>query len=273
LAKISIKNGELDDAEDYIEAAVRLNPKDSETQFFYGKIMGLQAKASNIFRKMGYAKKLHKGFKAAVEISPNNIEYRRSLITFHLIAPSIIGGDKSEALKQAFAIEKLDGLAGSCALLQVYAQLEKYEELDSVFNDAVNRYPHEPELFYHRGLIFQKDEKYQDALTNFNKAAVMTTTSIKQHQAKYNALYQVGRTSILSKSHYDEGEKALIQYIAEVKLTPSMISMRWAQYRLANIWEAKGDEISAIKLYKEVIKEAMDSELKKKGKNRLKNLS
>ncbi|SFC89744.1 tetratricopeptide repeat protein [Pseudoalteromonas denitrificans] len=273
LAQIAVKNNQLDEAEKYIEIAEKMNPKSDEVQYFYGMIMGLQAKESSIFSKMGYVNKMHEAFRAAVEISPEKVDYRRRLMGFHLMAPSLMGGDIDEALKQAFAIKKLDVLSGASALIQVYAKLEDHEKLENVFNNALKLFSNEPELFYRRGMYFQQQKDYVKALKDLHKAADMTTSTTRQYESKFNALYQIGRISVISEGHFDEGEKALKQYIEGTEVTSSMIEKDWAKYRLANIFEAKGDKKAAIALYKEIVKQTKNSDLKSKGEKRIKKLS
>jgi tetratricopeptide (TPR) repeat protein len=272
LALIASKEGKLDDAEDFIDRAIKLNPKNADLQYVYAEIMGKQAEDASIFSVLGYIKKIKKAFTTAVELAPKNIKYRRGLIQFHIHAPGMIGGDIELALKHALDLKGLDALAGSIALLQVYQQMENQAKFDNELKTAMLDFVDEPELYYQLGIYYQQQERYGDAFTYLRKASSLATATDEQRNAKYNAIFQVGRTSILSESNLDEGKKALTQYFNEAVITSSMPTKDWAKFRLANITEIQGRNEKAIALYKDLIQESSDIDLQKQLKKRIKNL-
>ena len=273
LALIAAKSGEWDEAEDYIVQATELDAKNAEVQFTYAKIMAEQAEASSIFSLSGYIKKVKKAFIAAVELAPENIEYRRALIQFHLNAPSMLGGDLDEALKHAHALKRINGLAGTSDLIQVYGKMEKTTKFDEEVKMAMKSFADEPELYYQLGLYYQENESFSEALIYFRQAANMATSTEEQYNAKYSAIFQLGRTSILSDSNFDEGKEAFTRYLNEANVSSEMPSKNWAKFRLANIVEAQGEESKAIRLYKDLIQESSDKSLQKEITKRLKKIS
>lgn len=273
LAKIALKMGNIDDAEDYSDKAIELNSKDAYAQFVYGEIMAKQAETASIFSVMGYIKKVKTAFTAAVNLEPQNTKYHRTLILFHINAPSMVGGDIDEALKLAQNLKKFDDLSGTSALIHVYGHMEHKEKFDEVLKIAMLDFADEPELFYQIGLYYQKQENYSEALTYLHKAATMVTPTDEQRDAKYRAIFQVGRTSILSESNFEDGEKALVQYINEANISSTMPSKNWAKFRLANIAEAKGKKSKAMQIYKDLVQESADMDLQKQVKKRIKKLS
>ena len=112
LAKIALQQQEFDDAEEYIEQALKFAANQAEIHFDAALIMAAQAQNSSIFSAPGYAKKSLNGFKMAVQLAPSNLQYRQGLMTFYLAAPGIVGGDEALALVEALAIEKIDPVAG-----------------------------------------------------------------------------------------------------------------------------------------------------------------
>ena len=272
LAKIYFDQGDLDKAESYIEDAKDLNETNSEIHFFHGKVMAKQSQNVNMFSKMAYAKDILKAFTAAVKFSPDNVEYRQHLLTLHLVAPSILGGDTNIALEQAIAIKKLDAKSGAVALIKVYAKRDETEKLDEIYHQAVNDFPEEPALYYHRGMFYQQEEDFGNAVTELGIAAKLSVTTEKQLKSKYMAIYQLGRTSVLSENYLNEGENALNQYIAEADIQEYMPAKDWAKFRLANIIELKGDRAKAKALYEEVQHETNDKDLQSKAQKRMKKL-
>lgn len=273
LTKIALVNGELDDAEQHIKDAVKASPERGELHFEYAKVMAAQAEASSIFSKMGYAKKVLKGFTKAAKYSPENIKYRRSLMSFHLMAPGLAGGDKEEALNQALAIQSLDPLSGVTALMQVYTQTENTEKMAEIEQVALSTYSNEPEVHYQRGMIFLQQEDFQAAREHLSKATSLVANTERQLNAKHMAMYQLGRSSVLSKSHFDEGVAALTYYIDEVEVSGSMPDKSWAKFRLANLAEFQGNKTKAKTIYNEILQETSDSKLKKKAKKKVRKLS
>jgi tetratricopeptide (TPR) repeat protein len=215
LALIASTSGKLDKAEKYIEKTIELNAKGADVQFTYAEIMAKQAEAASIFTLTGYIKKVKKAFIAAVELNPENIKYRRALIQFHINAPGMLGGNIDEALKHAQELKRVDALSGTIALIQVYGQMGDDDKFDEELKKAVLNFVNEPELYYQLGLYYQENESFNEALIYFRKAANMATATEKQQNAKYSAIFQLGRTSILSDSNFVEGKEAFIRYLNE----------------------------------------------------------
>ena len=273
LALIAAKSGEWDEAEEYIKQAIELDAKNAEVQFTYAKIMAEQAEASSIFSLTGYIKKVKKAFIAAVELAPENIEYRNTLIQFHLNAPSMLGGDLDEALKHAHALKRINALAGTSVLIQVYRKMGKTTKFDEEVKMAMQNIADEPELYYQLGLYYQENESFNEAFIYFRQAANMATSTEKQQDAKYSAIFQLGRTSILSDRNFDEGKEAFTQYLNEANVSAFMPSKNWAKFRLANIIESQGEESKAIRLYKDLVQESSDKSLQKAIQKRIEKIS
>ncbi|ARD44816.1 tetratricopeptide repeat protein [Colwellia sp. PAMC 21821] len=273
LALIAAKSGEWDEAEEYIKQAIELDAKNAEVQFTYAKIMAEQAEASSIFSLTGYIKKVKKAFKAAVELAPENIEYRSTLIRFHINAPSMLGGDINQALQHAQVLKGINALAGTIALIQVHGKMENTIKFNEEIKMAALNFVNEPELYYQLGLYYQENESFNEALIYFRKTANMATSTEKQQDAKYSAIFQLGRTSILSDSNFDEGKDAFTQYLNEANVSASMPSKNWAKFRLANIIESQGEESKAIRLYKDLVQESSDKSLQKAIQKRIEKIS
>jgi hypothetical protein len=66
--------------------------------------------------------------------------------------------------------------------------------------------------------------------------AISKNTEIKESVvAKYNALYQLGRTSVLGENNVDAGINALNEYIGEAPDIDCIEPKPWAEFRLANL--------------------------------------
>ncbi|MBQ4862571.1 hypothetical protein J8L98_12820 [Pseudoalteromonas sp. MMG013] len=272
LARIAFERHQLDDAENYIIKAIQLDDKNAHAHFVFADIAAKQADAASVFSIMGYLEKVKQGLTLAVEFSPNNVEYRESLIQYHMHVPTILGGDLKVGLKHAHALKKVSPLLGATALIQVYGKMGDEEKLSQISKLGMRDFGDEPQFHYQLGIYHQTQGRYADALVRFRKATELDTNTPEQSRAKYRALFQIGRTSVLSERDLDEGEKALKQYLNEAVISNKMPTKEWTKFRLANILEAKGLKLKAKRLYQDLANYVVDDELKKQLTNRIKKL-
>ncbi|PCI58704.1 MAG: hypothetical protein COB35_13145 [Gammaproteobacteria bacterium] len=271
LARINAKLKEWDDAEDHIKAALKLAPKNAYVQNLSGKIYGAIAQNASIFSALGYAKKCLKGFRKSVELTPQNIEYRQALMSFYLGAPSIAGGDEDLAMENAQAINKLDSKQGYIAIGEVLSATEDNKALTQHLANTPDSIQNDSEVLLGKGFIYQQQKDYHQALSNF-KLAAENAKNIADEEIltiKYQALYQLGKTSDLSKQQLAQGITALTQFIEKAPINKRLASKEWAQFRLANLIAKQGDKSKAKSLYQLVAKNTDDKQLRKKVKAQL----
>jgi len=152
LARIALQEGELDDAEDYIEKAQKLGPNQAATQFYFAQIMAIQAMQASMFKAPSYAKKSQGGFLRALELNPDNVEYHQGLMSYYLQAPAFMGGDKQLALVEAELISKINPLQGYIAFASVYQASNEEVKVEQTFIDATNSFPDSAQIKYVRGM-------------------------------------------------------------------------------------------------------------------------
>jgi len=271
LGKIALAEGELDDAEEYIEKAQKLSPKDAEVQFDTARIMGAQAQDASIFSAAGYASKSLEAFKKAAQLEPDSVKYRRGLMNFYLQAPGIVGGDDKLAMDEALAISELNPIEGFVALASVYQNTKEEQKLQLLYQSAEKEFPNSAQIAYSRGMYYQSLEKFELAIADFRNVQTMQAEN-EEDVSIFAALYQIGRNSVLSKTNTEEGIKALHRFINTAPTHNSLPSIPWAKFRLGLLYVNKGDKESARKLYKEAKTETNDKTLQKKLKKKLRRL-
>jgi len=271
LARINAKLKNWDDAEDHIKAALKLAPKNAYVQNLSGKIYGSIAQNASIFSALGYAKKCLKGFEKAVILTPENIEYRQALMSFYLGAPSIAGGDEELAMKNAQAINKLDIKQGYIAIGEVLSATKDKKALTQHLANTPDNIQNDAEVLLGKGFIYQQQKNYHQALSHFQRAAenAKNITDEEILTIKYQALYQLGKTSDLSKQQLAQGITALTQFIERAPVNKRLASKEWAQFRLANLIAKQGDKSKAKSLYQLVAKNTDDEDLKDKAEDLL----
>ncbi len=173
LGKIALNQGELDDAEEYIEAAQILAPINAEIHFDLAQIMGSQAQDASIFSVTGYIRKSLEGYKKAAQLEPEMISYRQGLMGFYLAAPGIVGGDKELAMVEAKAIAELDQMMGIVAIANVYQATGLHQKLKELYENAQESFPDNPRIIFSRGMYHQSQEKFDLAITDFRNIQTM----------------------------------------------------------------------------------------------------
>ncbi len=269
LARIALKKKDIDEAEELIEEAEELAPKDAEIQFYYGIVNGEIAQEASIFTALGYAKKTRKAFAKAVVLEPDSIAYRQALMSYHIAAPGIAGGDKEVALEQAKAIKVLDLKKGLMALARVYAADEDEDAIDDLYTSLPESLRFDPEILIQKAFYLQRKENFKEATAVF-KLVVKHAADNKEFQnSKFHATYQIGRSSVLSEANLDEGIEKLNSFIDKAPAGDGLPSLDWAKFRLANLIELKGDKKQARSIYKQLKKITKDKSLIKAIKKAL----
>lgn len=269
LAKIAM-NDNLDQAEEWIEKAVKLAPDNAQAHFIRGRVMGQQA-SNAIFSALSYAKKSKASFIKAVELQPSQIEYHIGLMQFYLQAPSIAGGDIDAAKQQVKAIQQLDGKAGIKAEVDFLVATDARQQAQAVLVQAQLDYPTSPDFYFKAGVLQVAEEKFALAMENFTKASQLEVSEPKDLQTKYAAMYQLGRAAVLSKTNLEQGVNALSQYIDNAPIDGDAVPKHWAQFRLANLYVLQNNKAEAKSLYQSLAK-VDDKRLQKEVKHAMQSL-
>jgi hypothetical protein len=263
LAKIYMDT-DLDEAEDWIEKAVKANVNDAQAYYVRGAIMGRQASGS-IFSALSYAEKSVNSFTKAVELQPDSIKYRKGLMQFHTGAPSIAGGDLDIAKVQIEKIRQLDPKAGLEAEINYELSQDNDALADALLQQAKQTYKDIPDFFFQAGMFQQRQENYQAAFEELTLAISKNAETEESVVAKYNALYQLGRTSVLGENNIDAGIKALNEYIGEAPDIDGIAPKPWAEFRLANLMALNSQTLEAKTIFLRLAK-TDNKELAKQAK-------
>lgn len=269
LARLS-QNSDLDDAEDWIEKAIEQAPDNAEAHFFRGQIMGAQA-SNSLMSAMSYAKKSKTSFAKAVELAPNQVKYRRGLMQFYLQAPGFAGGDPALAKQQAQAIAKLDPVAGAQAEISIARTDDNPNALQAKLTEAKKQFPERAEFYFSAGMAAQSEDDYATAISEFKQAQQANSNEPASQLAKYHALYQTGRTAVLSEQYLEQGQQALIRYLEQAPKHADLPETYWAKFRLANLYQLTGNNKQAKQIY-QALREVKNKELQKRLKKRLRKL-
>jgi len=247
LAKIYM-DVDLDEAEDWIEKALKVKLNDAEAYYVRGAIMGRQASGS-IFSALSYAEKSMNSFTKAVELEPDSIKYRKGLMQFHTSAPGIAGGDLDIAKVQLGKIKQLDPKAGLEAEIDYELSQDNDALAEDLLQQAKQTYKDIPDFFFQAGMVQQQKENYQAAFEELTMAISKSAETEASVVARYNALYQLGKTSVLSETNIDAGIKALQEFIDKAPDLDGLSPKPWAEFRLANLMALNSQKAEAKMIY------------------------
>ncbi|WP_339722034.1 hypothetical protein [uncultured Paraglaciecola sp.] len=269
LAKIYM-DIDLDEAEDWIEKALSLSSKDAETYYIRGAIMGRQASGS-IFSALSYAEKSVNSFTQAVELEPDSIKYRNGLMQFHTSAPSIAGGDLDIAKEQLEKIKQLDPKAGLEAEINYELSQDNDVLAENLLQQAKLTYKDLPDFYFQAGMYQQRSENYQAAFEELSTAIDKEAKTEESILAKYNALYQLGKTAVLGEKNIVAGIAALQEFIDKAPDLDGMSPKPWAEFRLANLMALNSQKSEAKVIYLRLA-ETDNQELSKQAKKAAKKI-
>lgn len=261
---------DLDEAEELIDAAVEQAPNHAGAHYVRGMIMGNQA-SNSLLSAISYAGKSLDSFKKAVELAPEDVAYRQGLASFYLQAPGIAGGDPELALEQIEALEKLDSKAALETRLNYLAAKEDEQGYGQQMQQAIAEYGDLPDFYFQAGMALQREENFSGAMEYFRQAVAKTPSNDESRLAWFNALYQIGRTAVISQENVPEGIAALQRFLNETPAKRGIPEAHWARFRLANLYQLSNQDEQAKAIYL-ALNQIEDDKLASQVKKKLKKL-
>ncbi|MBE1286141.1 MAG: hypothetical protein GJ671_00245 [Alteromonadaceae bacterium] len=268
LAYFYMKEDELDDAEDVIVAGVKRFPDNPDLYNVKGVIMSRQAMGA-VFSALSYAKKSKAGFAKAVELAPQNSQYRMDLVQFYLQAPGFAGGDPEQAWKHIQVLEKLDSVMAFQAKVTYYQVTEQPESLSQLVLSAA-QHSSEPEVLLSAGILLMNQQAFEQSFATLSKIQLPSEATESQREAYYGAQYQMAKLAMMANQYYDE---ALVSIELFMKQSPQYRNpqfAQWAQYRYGVLLARSGE----IKKGKNILNaiETQDKQLHKELERMLRTL-
>ncbi|MFC4701460.1 tetratricopeptide repeat protein [Glaciecola siphonariae] len=273
---------DLDDAEKAAELAVKTLPNEPDVYLMHASIMGAQA-GESIFSALGYAQRALESLNKAVELAPNDVQYRQALVSFHLNAPSIAGGDTDVAFAQIKMIETLDWVQGKVNLAWFYRSTDKPEQSLSVLQEANQSLPDNIDILYALASHYVSEDDNAKAIEYYHQVADLALVRpiadeaevMKAYEeARYrqlNAHYQIGRLALKQNIELEQGIEHLQRYLLTVQNpeaiglldTSGLPSKDWANLRLSALQLAKGEPSTAKTTFSKVALDKNDDNMQK----------
>lgn len=209
--------------------------------------------------KLGVAKKIKASMEHSLELAPGNKSALIGITEFHLQAPGIAGGSKTEARKYIQQIIELFPQRGHMMMAKLAAAEDNAEEMQTHLAKAIAIDPKNTDVLLGKGSLEVDQEKYAEAIKTYEACLVVESDNM-------DCRYQIGKTSQVGKIEYAKGKQAFNDFIA--MHTENKNYLAYAHYRLGNIHKQEGDKAAAKTQYQL----AVDVDGLKKAKKALRKL-
>ena len=271
---------EFGKATDWFKEAAKYDNTNSAYHMWLGHSYGRQAQNASVLRQAGLGRNCRINYEKAIELDPQNIEARESIIDFYIQAPGFMGGGREKAEAQADFISNIDGVAGVMAWGRIYNYYDETDNALNVYNTAVEMYPEAMApynslyayyfntgdlerakeitakqlsandttsyIWVNSGNAYQWNGEYDAAILQYRKA-------IETDTAAYNAWYQIGRLAAVSGTHLEEGLEWIQKFI-DLGDTFNYQTQAWAHFRKGTIFEHLNNEKGAAAEYQQALK-------------------
>ncbi len=275
-ARLLMSQNDLGSAEEKIESLVSEFPKNAEAFYWQGVIKGNLAQQASIFKAGSYAKQSKKSFEKATKLDPEFVPGYLGLIQFYLRAPAIAGGSTKKAIKVAESLTAINQLQGTLSQLTIAQDQDDDEWQARLVSRLQKQFPTSPEAQVAAGFYYQGQEEFEQAYKAFKVATGYNSKSAETHnesaeQAKFSAIYQLGRNAVFSELYMEEGIAALKGYL-QMDVPRNMPSKEWATYRLSKLYVMTNQPKLAKPILTELSRATEDENLATLVKQELRNL-
>ncbi|MBK8478687.1 MAG: tetratricopeptide repeat protein [Opitutaceae bacterium] len=238
LGRLALRRDDWKTASTHYQHCTKLDPTNALYWADLGEAYGKLAGQAGLFQQLGLARKCHLALEKAVELAPDNLDYRHGLIEFYEQAPSIAGGGRDKALAQAAELTRRDPFNGTLVTGGIQAHARNWSEAEVAFLAAIKLRPNALEPIASLGLLYADQGRYPDAFAQFDRLLTLDP----DHLA---GLYQLGRVAALSGQRLADGSAALRRYLGKGNLPAELPRPHHAHYRLGQIMVHQGDAAAA----------------------------
>lgn len=246
LGRIALIERDLGSATHWLERATRLDGNGAVYHYWLGQAYARQALTASRFRQFFIAKKVKQEFVRAVELDPQNPEFRAGLFQFYAMAPSVVGGGLDKARAEADELAKRDRLRGLLARGFLEEKQNNPAAAEALYKEAVASFPDNADAYNALGLFYTRLKRYDDAFSVFERILERKPEALQPY-------YYLGRVGALSGLRLERSEEALKFYIAHPPGEDDP-PLSHAHTRLGAIYERKGDVAAARQEYEAALK-------------------
>jgi tetratricopeptide (TPR) repeat protein len=224
------QRGEPERAAAEFEKAIALRPSVAQYHDRLGNAYSQMALSAGMFERVSLAKKAKAEWERAVQLDPDLISARQTLIEFHLMAPAMMGGSDGEAKRQAAEIRRRDAIAGYSAMARIHTAADRDDLARHEYDEMLKAHGQSPRARYLYGVYLMLTAK------DYRKAAAAFESALKLDPAYMPAYFQLGHVAALAGESFPRGEEALKKYLGYRPKDDEPSTAR-AHYWLGGIYE------------------------------------
>ncbi len=241
-SRLLFREDKTEQSYDLLEDLSEDNQNNADIQYYFGRSAIVMAQQASLFSKLGYASDALDAWQQTLKLDPKHIKALDGLISFHVGAPSIAGGDIEQGLAYSKTLIEIDPEAGFANLAKVYWKKEQADLAQQAIADGLKLAPNSGRLYFTQALGYmgQKNKQWSKVHHSLKKAL----TYAKSDKEKQNVLYQIGKVSAVSGEETKVGITALEQLI----VLDSKDYSNWAKLRLAQLYLDDGQAKQAMEL-------------------------
>ncbi len=249
----------FDDAEEHLEKAVELNSGNAESHWYLGNVYGAQAQRVNIFSKFSYAKKVKAEFLKAVELNPNDVRFRESLMGYYLMAPGIMGGSVDKAKEQAKEMVRLNACMGHLANAQIAIYEKNPGEAEKELKQAIQADPKNWRPYHRLGYLYVEQRRYDEAIKQFQQYVAFAPEDANSYDSLGEGYFLRGDT-----------DAAIAQFQKALAANPKFSA---SIYNLGRSFEKKNLKNEALKNYRQYLEVDPEGQFAGEVEKKVKDLS
>ena len=262
LGDIAAYAKDWDTAITYYEPLVEEAPSSANYHFKYGGALGMKALDISKLRALTYIDDIKEHFTRAAELDPKHIETRWALVELYLQLPGIIGGSTKKAKAYAMELQDISPVDGYLARGYVAEHEDEMDEAEALYKKAIE-VGGSPTTYEKLTNLYEKKNQPKKAINN-------AASSLKLH--KRNQInYQIGKIAAEFDMESELGLASLKQYIENHSVKDG-VPVRWAHFRMAQIYRNKGDKTSATHYINLALADEPDFEQALEEKKRIQEL-
>lgn len=222
--------GEPQQAVKVFAEAIALRPGVARYHDQLANAYAQSAPSAGMFERMSIAGKAKAEWECAVQLDPNLIAARQSLVDFCLMAPAMMGGGDAAAREQAAEIRKRDAIEGHRAFARIHTAAKRPDLARAEYAEMLKTHARSPRAHYWYGVYLMLTEK------SYGAAASAFESAVKLDGAYMPAYFQIGHVAALAGESLARGEEALKKYLAYSPKEDEP-SLARAHYWLGGIYE------------------------------------
>ncbi len=231
-----------DDAIAAGERAIALAPNNSDYHMWLARSYGEKAGSSGALTGLSLIKKVRQEFERAVELDPSNNAARTDLAEFYTEAPSLLGGGKDKARRQADYIAQKDPATAHWVRGLVYEKEKKYDLAEQEYKGSLQVGDGNEALFWlNLASYYRRRGRLGDMEDAISKAMVA-------NRKKPNVLVDAASLLFRSGRNFPGAVQAIRNYLASNTVEDAPAYQ--AHYLLGSILEKQGDKQAAVAEYR-----------------------